>query len=118
MCIVHNNAYNDSCNSKEDTFICRVPIKRHLHSPCHENLWLSSLLFQLLFYYLCSTTITHDSQSILVFTMLISYCWHCVSIALLHVQAIVIFQSALTIEKHSSSFPHITTSAPLLLASF
>jgi hypothetical protein len=61
-------------------------------------------------------TIAHDLQSILVLTMLISYCWHCVSIVLQHVQAIAIFQSSLTIGKHSSSFPHITTSAPLLLA--
>ncbi len=60
--------------------------------------------------------ITHDLQSILVLTMLISYCWHCVSIVLHRVQAIATFQSALTIKKHSSSFPHIATSAPLLLA--
>jgi len=55
-------------------------------------------------------------QSILVLTMFISYCWHCVSIIFQPVQAIAIFQSAITIEKHSSSFSHITTSAPLLLA--
>jgi hypothetical protein len=54
MCVVHDNACNDNCHSRENTIITKVRIGRWLHSSFHRDLWLSSFLFQLLFYFLCS----------------------------------------------------------------
>jgi hypothetical protein len=91
------------CTSK-DTFI---PLAIKTYGCLHSR-------FNSFFSTCVQATIAHDLQSILVLTTIISYCWHCVSIVLQCVQAIAIFQSALTIEKHYSSFPHITASELLL----
>jgi hypothetical protein len=54
ICIIHNCACNDSCYLWKDKIIYGVYTKIKLHSPCYRDLWLSSFLFQFLFYYLCS----------------------------------------------------------------
>ncbi len=61
-------------------------------------------------------TIAHHQRSFLIITMCISYYQQHVSIALQHVQAIVIFQHDMVLGKHSSSLSHIIANALSLLA--
>jgi len=106
------------CASSVATYVATnidiTHIKRWLHSPCHRDLWLSSFLFWLLFYFLC---LGHYSWSLVVPIMVISYYEQCVSIVVQHGQAIAILQCVATFGNQSSSFPHIITSAPPLLIS-
>ncbi len=54
MCIIHNNACNNSCYLWKYKIVYEAHTKIQLHSPCYRDLWLFSFLFQFLFYYLCS----------------------------------------------------------------
>jgi hypothetical protein len=66
------------------------------------------ILFLNLFFNSCiQATIAHHRQYSLVRMVLISYFQQCVSIAFQHVLSIVILQRVATLEKHSSSIPHI-----------
>ncbi len=51
-------------HSRKDTIIWRPCIKKQLHSSCHKDLWLSSFVFQLFFYFLC---LNHYSPSFAIF---------------------------------------------------
>ncbi len=64
MCIIHNNMCSDNCCSRENIIIQRACIRRQLHFPCHRNLWLSSFLFWIIFYFLC---LGHYSPSLATF---------------------------------------------------
>jgi hypothetical protein len=46
---------NENCHLGENMIICKVRIKRRLHSPCHRDLWLFPFLFWLFFNLLCSS---------------------------------------------------------------
>jgi hypothetical protein len=63
MCIVHDNACNDNCHSRENPIIHKVRIRRWPYSSFQKDTWLFSFLFQLLFYFLCSS---HYSLSLAI----------------------------------------------------
>lgn len=63
MCIVHNNTCNDNYRLGEDEIICKVHIKRQLHSPC-QRFMVVFIRISILFDFLCSC---HYSSSLMIF---------------------------------------------------
>jgi hypothetical protein len=62
------------------------------------------------------TSIAHHQRFSLIPSMLVSYYWQCMSIALQHVQAIAIIQWVVPLGQGSSLLPHIKSSAPMAVA--
>jgi len=116
MNIDDDHTCNDDGCSRKDTIIRWVNTKQWFHSCCCWSYGCFHSCFDSLMTACAQTTIVCHQRSFLVPSMLVSYYWPCVSIALQHVQAIAILQRATTLGWGSSSLQHIVPSALSSLA--
>jgi hypothetical protein len=90
VCFDDDNTCNDNCRSKQGTILHIMSIRRWFHSPSHKTYDCFHLRFDSFFTSCVHACITHHQQTSLVFFMFISHYRQWVSIALQHVQTIVI----------------------------
>ncbi len=113
MCIIHKNAYSDICPLGEHI---KCVLRNHFILFVIEIYGCFYSHFDSLLIFCAQVIITRHQQKkkkkfLQCLFLIIDY----VSTAFQCGKAIAIFQHIVVLEKHSSSLPHITISAPLLI---